>query len=291
MPISVVRISVIIPTYNRAEFLVEAIRSVLNQTFKDYEIIIVDDGSTDNTKAVLQKFSNKIRYFYQENKGVSTARNRGIKEASGEYIAFLDSDDIWKINKLSKQIELIESNTKIGLVCCLMDAVDSKGKLLNQIKPKVYPGRNFEEAILRGATYPSTFFIRRECFEEVGLFNENIVIFEDLDLYLRIVLKFKILIDNEPLVYYRIHSSSLTKNDLKVYQSQIVFARKWLKYCHQNNLKIFLFEKIRKYSFLLIKINLNRFYFVHSLRFFSIYIWASFFKKSSTVKVEYKKGH
>ena len=104
------KVSVIIPTYNRSSVLSRAIDSVLRQSFKDFELIVVDDGSTDNTKELIEKYSDQITYIYQDNKGVSAARNKGLEHAKGEWIAFLDSDDEWKKKKLEKQIAFIEIN-------------------------------------------------------------------------------------------------------------------------------------------------------------------------------------
>ena len=99
------KVSVIIPTYNRAHYICETIDSILAQTYRDYEIIVVDDGSADNTRKVLQKYDGKVRYFYQKNRGPSAARNFGISQSQGEYIAFLDDDDLWTENKLELQID------------------------------------------------------------------------------------------------------------------------------------------------------------------------------------------
>src|SRR5690349_3602213 len=107
------KVSVIIPTYNRAQFIARAVDSVLEQTYKDFEIIVIDDGSSDNTQEILKAYEGKIRYVYQQNKGISAARNRGIQEAKGEYIAFLDSDDVWKPEKLSVQVAILDVNPHV----------------------------------------------------------------------------------------------------------------------------------------------------------------------------------
>lgn len=110
------KVSVIIPTYNLARYINETVDSVLGQTYKNYEIIIVDDGSTDNTKEALSEYGGKITYIFQENQGVSAARNKGIKEAKGEYIAFLDADDLWLKDKLELQIGLMNSNPEVAMI-------------------------------------------------------------------------------------------------------------------------------------------------------------------------------
>src|SRR4030042_587586 len=120
------KVSVIITTYNRVHFVCEAIDSVLNQTFKDFEIIVVDDGSTDNTKEALKRYSKNIFYIYQSNKGRSQARNTGLKVAKGDYIAFLDDDDIWVPHKLEKQVAFMDSNPNIGLVHTITEVIDEE---------------------------------------------------------------------------------------------------------------------------------------------------------------------
>ena len=112
------KVSVIIPAYNASKFIREAINSVLNQTYKDYEIIVVDgrDGSTDNTREIVAEYGDAVRYFRQEDRGLSDARNKGILNSKGEYIAFLDSDDLWSENKLALQVEFLDSHRDVGLV-------------------------------------------------------------------------------------------------------------------------------------------------------------------------------
>ena len=127
-------VSAIIPTYNSVNYISEAINSVLNQTYKNCEIIVVDDGSTDNTRKTVEnyirKYPHKIKYFYQENKGPSAARNKGIKEARGNYIAFLDSDDLWLPDKLEKQISLFMKDVSLKLTYCGGYYEDEEGSVI-----------------------------------------------------------------------------------------------------------------------------------------------------------------
>jgi len=112
-----VKVSVIIPTYNRADFLTEAVNSVLSQTWRDLEIIVVDDGSTDGTQEVVRRYGEQVNYFCKENEGPSSARNMGIKKARGPYVAFLDSDDVWEPEKLRIQMDFMGEHPEIRLVC------------------------------------------------------------------------------------------------------------------------------------------------------------------------------
>jgi glycosyltransferase involved in cell wall biosynthesis len=130
------RVSVIIPTYNCDRFLPEAIDSVLMQTYQDYEIIVIDDGSTDQTCQVLEAYKHKIRYFYQQNQGSAVARNLGIKQAKGEFIAFLDADDFWLLpEKLAEQVNCFEQQPSLGSVHTGWRIVDGGGKKIIDVEP------------------------------------------------------------------------------------------------------------------------------------------------------------
>lgn len=277
------KVSVIIPTYNNAKYIDKSINSVLSQTYKDFEIIIVDDGSSDNTKEVLKQYNGKIKYYYQENKGVSFARNKGIRESSGEYIAFLDSDDVWFPNKIEIQILILEKDEKVGLVCSLVTTIDNGGKPLGIIKPSKLPGESFGEFFFLGSSYPSTYLIRKRCFDEVGLFDEKIAILEDLDICLRIALKFKIKIESEPLVYYRIHSQNSWKNEIKVYLNSIGFSNKWLSYFsrkinHPQKVRIqqYLVCLIEKNLMLLIKYSIKKSEYLELLKWVFLLVYYQF---------------
>ncbi len=182
-----VKLSVIIPTFNREDVLLRAVKGVLTQSFQDYEIIIVDDGSTDETKKILAPVLDRVRYVYQENKGISGARNRGIQAANGELIAFLDSDDEWQWkDKLLEQVKIFDTHRDVGLCYGQLRIIDSKGEP-SDIKPRVACGKNFQEMITIGADFPtSTVVVRKECLEKVGLFDVSLRVLEDFDLWLRI---------------------------------------------------------------------------------------------------------
>ena len=194
-------VSVIIPAYNRADVLPRAIASVLNQTFTDYEIIVVDDGSTDNTGAVAENTDGPLRVISHEfNRGAAAARNTGIKAASGAYVAFLDSDDEWMPGKLARQIGLLEGLGTSYNACC-------SGRFLN------HPGLGYswerrlpaEEhwtryLLINGCDLSpgSTLVARRGVFEHTGLFDEGLGPWEDWDWLLRYVADYKLAIVPEP---------------------------------------------------------------------------------------------
>ena len=206
------KVSVVIPTYNYAQYIKEAIDSVLVQTHKDCEIIVVDDGSTDDTKGVVSQCGPDVKYIYQKNQGVSAAKNIGIRNSEGEYIAILDSDDLWLPSKIEKQIRLFEANSGLGLVY-------SDGLVFGEERPwddfslggnmNFYRGRIFDKLIL-GNFIPSTSaLIKRDCFDKVGLFDINLGVCEDWDMWLRISLHYEVDYVDELLVKRRKHRGSL----------------------------------------------------------------------------------
>ena len=184
------KISVVIPTYNRAKFLTNCIQSVLNQTINVDEIIVIDDGSTDNTKEVLSPFH--VAYFYQNNKGVSSARNLGISKAKNEWIAFLDSDDCWDEKKIEHHIRLHQTNKHI--LASYTDEVwirNNKIITLKAHQQKEQP--TFLNSLRLCKIGVSTFFCHKSVFKSVGLFDETLLACEDYDLWLRILKQFSIL--------------------------------------------------------------------------------------------------
>ncbi len=207
------KVSVIIPTYNSAEYITEALDSVFAQTYKNYEVIVIDDGSTDNTKDVLKPYMSRIKYIYKENGGVSSARNVGIKNAEGEYIAFLDSDDIWLPEKLERQIERFNSEPDLGLVYSNCIRFSENGIEQSSRKVKKYLEGDIFAKILEGYVLPtSTVIAKKLCFDEVGYFDERFSVSEDYDMWLRISRFFKIGYVKGPLVKYRIRTSSIIRS-------------------------------------------------------------------------------
>lgn len=211
-------VSVIIPTYNRKDLVLETINSVLKQTFKDYEIIVVDDGSTDGTQLELSYLvhSGKLRYVYQENNGLASARNRGIDESVGRYLAFLDSDDIWLPSKLEKQVAMLEKDPH-----CAMVYTDSRNfneyglspvsRLVSSDK-NTMAGMIWEYLVMGNFINPSTVLIRKTVIGQVGYFDTALKMGEDWDFWMRIAHKNRIGFIDEALVHYRIHSNNMTKN-------------------------------------------------------------------------------
>ena len=193
-------ISVVIPTYNRVTFLKDAIDSVLAQTFLDFELIVVDDGSTDDTPKLLSSYNNKVRVITQTNQGPSAARNRGIETAKGEWIAFLDSDDVWKPDKLKKQVQFITDNpdTKI---CQTEEVWIRSGKRVNpKKKHEMHSGWIYEKCLPLCIVSPSSVMIHQDVFERIGLFDETMLACEDYDLWLRVTPHYPVFLVREQLI-------------------------------------------------------------------------------------------
>jgi len=228
------KVSVVIPSYQAGRFIREAVDSVLHQSYKDYEIIIVDDGSTDNTKEVLASYGDRIKVLNQNNMGVSAARNKGIMSSRGEYIAFLDADDLWLPDKLERQVTLLEEHPEIGLVFSDMWVVGETdvpardrpflGKSAFQIgKPS--KGKVFKHLFLNDFIPMPTAMVRRRCFEKVGLFDSAYDSCEDYDLWLRLSQHFSIDYVDKPLAIYRMHGGSLI-HDLEKHFGCLISLRK-----------------------------------------------------------------
>lgn len=200
---AMVETSVIIPTYNRLPFLKEAVTSVLNQIYRNFELIVVDDGSTDGSQQYYAKAGKKIRYLYQDNAGPSSARNRGIREAQGQFITFLDSDDLWRANKLGIQIDFMQNHS--DAVVCYTDEIWIRNGV--RVNPKKkhgkYSGWIFEHCLPLCIVSPSSVLMRREFFDKVGLFDETLPACEDYDLWLRAALKYPFHYIREKLIIKR----------------------------------------------------------------------------------------
>ncbi len=220
-------ISVIVPTYNCARFLPESLGSVLSQTYDFYETIVVDDGSTDNTKAVLNPFMQKIKYIHlEQNRGLPAARNAGIQSAQGKYIAFLDADDLWLPEKLQTDRESFNKYPDVGMVYSRHINIDEKGYALGDGRRKRLPSGNIFIRLFSEQNFiiSSSVVVRKDVFETTGLFDEQLFNCQDWDMWLRIAFYFKVAGINKPMVKYRHNPRSLSKNRDNVlkYQKQVI---------------------------------------------------------------------
>lgn len=208
-------VSVIIPAYNAARWIAETIDSVLVQTFRDFEVIVVDDGSTDETPEIVAKYGNSVRHVRKENGGESSARNAGVRAAHGKYVAFVDADDLWLPEKIELQMKLFTKCPDLAWAYC--DALVFDGQT-NQVLWKIsdttkpYEGDILRPLLLDNFIGSPTPIIRRDVFDVAGYFDESplIRIGPDWDMWLRIAAKHAIGYVAQPLAKYRWHSSSMT---------------------------------------------------------------------------------
>lgn len=204
-------VSVVIPTFNRAGIICRTIDNVFEQTYKNFEVIIVDDGSTDDTLSILrERYGDRIRLFAQKNAGPAVARNHGVKVSKGEIITFQDSDDLWHASKLERQVALMMSNTSIPCCLCNVRMGFVKGKPFTSFDHSLIELRH-EEGIwtnvldvlaTRFILFNQASAIRREVFEKIGGFREDLKYLEDYDLPLRLALEGPWAVIREPLVFY-----------------------------------------------------------------------------------------
>lgn len=209
-------ISVIIPTYNRSGFLQEAIRSVLDQDYWqggwEWEFLVVDDGSTDDTAEVLRSYAASVAYVRQPHSGVSAARNRGLRLTRGEYVAFLDSDDLWEPHKISRQMRFMQERAD-AVVVCSEETWIRNGVFVNpRRKHRKYSGWVFEKFLPLCLLSLSSALFRRRVFEEIGAFDEDFPVCEDYDLGIRLAHRYPVYTLPEALIVKRGgHADQLSK--------------------------------------------------------------------------------
>jgi glycosyltransferase involved in cell wall biosynthesis len=223
-------VSVVVPTFNYGRFIHEALESVLRQTLVPEEIIVVDDGSTDDTVQTVRRFEPQVKYFRQENGGVCKARNRGVAESSGTHLAFLDADDTWEASKLEKQLERFTSDAEIGLVHCGMQEFDGTSGRPLELRLDGQEGWVADELLLWERpsvnVSGSALMVSREAFDSVGGFDPQIAVGEDWDFCYRIARKWKVGFVAEPLVNYRIHSAAAHRNVREMERGMSIFYDK-----------------------------------------------------------------
>jgi glycosyltransferase involved in cell wall biosynthesis len=222
-------VSVIIPTYNSADFIEEALESLFEQTFQDFEIIVIDDGSTDETAAILEKYGDRIVYLYQDNGGCASARNKGIRIARGKYIAFLDADDIWLPAKLEKQVLLFNKRESLGMVTTGSCSFDKKGIYGYSTRKREFlmHGNIARNIFLRSGVGTPTVMVRKEVFDNIGLFEERTKQGEkvflshgsDDNMWIRIASHYDIELIDEVLTRVRNHPRRMTVNQVELQES------------------------------------------------------------------------
>lgn len=201
-------VSTVIPSYNYGRFVCDAVESALAQTYQPVEVIVVDDGSTDDTRQRLERFGGAIRYVHQQNKGLSAARNTGVRHAQGEWVALLDADDVWHRDKTRIQLDAIQELGNVGLVGS-MPASELPSELPANPPVERVTVRDFMVSSRMG---PSGALIRRSCFSEVGLFDESLTSIEDRDMWLRLASRFTCVAVLSPCWWYRPHQGQMSRS-------------------------------------------------------------------------------
>lgn len=227
------RLSAIIPAYNCARYLAEAIASALAQDSVDLEVVVVDDGSTDDTQSILASFGDRIRTLRQENRGLPAARNTGILASRGELIAFLDADDTWERDKSRKQLAYLEANPACGLVFCDVFRMDESGRRIAPVlgdKAKEVPtGRCLERLFLGNFVLVPGVVVRRDVLERAGPFDESLRSVEDYDMWLRIAAIAEVGIVPEPLASWRERAGQMSRSRDRVLEYEALVLERALQ--------------------------------------------------------------
>lgn len=210
------KVSVIIPVYNGEKYLVQCIESIINQTYTNYEIIVVDDGSTDNSKQILSPYFDQIKYIYQKNQGVAAARNKGLEIATGDYIAFLDQDDYFLPNKLENQVEKLAKKANLGMVIGGWQIVNQEGQGKTAVQPWLkLPNLDTEELIIYKPVFLGAMLFRRNWLEKVGKFNTKLTQTPDVELVLRLAVQnCRANWERQVVVCYRQHDKNASQDIL-----------------------------------------------------------------------------
>src|SRR2546428_1442849 len=243
------RVSVVIPVYNGEQYLADAIQSVRDQTYQNFEVIVVDDGSTDGSAEVAKRFGEPIRYVHQANGGVCKARNTGLAAARGGYLAFLDQDDLWLPDKLATQVVYLDSHPEVGAVYCQCE-VKGNGWLRSGLY-YAEPVKDNVVGIMRGPyLLMSTTMFRSEVLQKIGGFDEAFIGAgdEDGDLTLRVNEVAQIAYIPQTLARYRVHSSNSMNNEWGILRNFEIYLHKaWDRYGHNREIATFMYSQQFEY--------------------------------------------
>lgn len=219
-------VSVIIPNYNHARYLPDAIDSILEQSYSNYEIIVIDDGSTDNSREVAAAYGDKIRYVYKDNAGLSAARNTGICLAQGEFIGLLDADDMYEPIFMEKMVGILQNRPDVDGVYCGYQFVTDDGERLSQIENRVFPEEELYK-VFWGANYwvPESVLMRRKCYVTAGPYDESLTALEDWDVWLRILKKHRVTGTSDVLIRHRVLPNSMSSDANKMHRNRLTVLK------------------------------------------------------------------
>jgi glycosyltransferase involved in cell wall biosynthesis len=236
------KVTVVIPVYNGERYIRDTLESVFAQTFQDYEVLCIDDGSTDGSAALLMSYGEQLRWVHQENAGQSATRNNGVALARGEYIAFLDQDDLWYPSKLAKQVAVLQAEPDVVLVHCDYDRVDVEGRMLQRGAGVVERASALSSPlgclIGEALIFPSAMMVRRVALERVGGFDSELRGFEDFDLIARLEQRGRFVMLTEIEMAYRFHGGGFSRSGgIRVVQSRERFLIRMQELYAKNRTK------------------------------------------------------
>lgn len=263
-------VSVVVPCYNHEKYVKETIESIVNQTYKNIELIVIDDGSKDNSVSLIQELADKygFTFIHRPNKGLSATLNEGIKLSKGKYFCACASDDMYMLDKIEKQVEFMESNPEYGMCYGKIIEFDETGYKKEREIKNAKSGWIFDWLLI-GCFIPApATLLKKSIFEDIDYFDESLWI-EDWDMWLRISSKFQIGFINEFLAYYRRHETNISKQSFKMYKSELKILSKYKK--HSNYTNIMKDRKI--YWFLLLSKDFKKEslkYLYHSMKYFFV---------------------
>jgi alpha-1,3-rhamnosyltransferase len=237
-------VSVIVPCYNHERYIEECVLSVIQQSYKNIQLIVIDDGSKDNSRDIIKKMQIKYGFTFveQTNSGISKTLNKGIKEyAKGKYIAFVASDDYWDLDKIEKQVAFFEENNSFGIILSKTKIIDNHSNILEGFDDNLFnQSYEFKEIALGKSFIPAlTVMFKKEVFDTIGYFDESLII-EDLDMWLRIANKYSIGFQNEYLAFYRQHDTNASSKVIQMSEARFQILKKW------ENIKPALYDKIKR---------------------------------------------
>ena len=224
-------VSVVIATYNMADYLPLAVRSVLDQTYGNVEVVVVDDGSTDRTLDAIEAFrdNSRVKYLVQSNSGQAAAKNHGVRESSGSYIAFLDADDMWVPDKLELQMPMFLRSENVGVVYSRLSYIDESGRDLRIADNELFRGRVTGPLLIRNFIGFGSTIVRKACFDRLGGFRDDLRMGIDYDLWLRFSTQYEFDYVDRPLLRYRVWSGQMSNNCKGRYLNGIEIMNRFLR--------------------------------------------------------------